>query len=631
MATSTRITRSKGESDGLSLPMRSRSTRRDTTLGRNGGTTLSTSGQEHQQQMPTQMPHPTQSPEAVPAERAVTAPMLPPGPHRPLTPCMPLPALPASSLSSSAPLFQEDGYSSTSEEESEVTFTHGRCNGTSLNQHAERTSTPTPSDYMTQGNPDASPPSSSKTHDINNEFLGTNNFFVPDGSSRQIHQIQNKVFHAGYLDNGNNAYLLELPALENMLNTGKFLMDEMSGQFYAVYGNSYQRMSTKPMLQWTWAMGELIDELAATRQAFGYTGLTGSTPPLAMGTQPTASTSQQPDDLLLRQPAPKTVQYQPPSFRLTRPTICLTRNKRIQVHHNYISAVSSLEHRLKRSDTCNIPAYEAEMSRHMTLHEGVIERVLNILKQDDYYRTLEDLPVIDELMAYDDIKLFPELYDMSTIIERVIAEADLIERQLKRPGMYPQHTDFLQNTPNLPKTNPQPASSNNSRNSSPRSSLPCGQRTPAALTSSSDAPSTPIQHTSPNPQKQHTPSKTNINPSSQSFITGEDHKRVPKSADGTWVKCSKQQHRQPDECLCFHCNLPGHLKRYCPEIPYCSICRTKGHMQDRCMNRPQKTRRTHPAGKTRDQQKRKDDLPQSSSHVNMCLQCRGNHHTANCT
>ena len=71
------------------------------------------------------------------------------------------------------------------------------------------------------------------------------------------------------------------------------------------------------------------------------------------------------------------------------------------------------------------------MSRHMTLHEDVLERVLNILQQDDYYRTLEDLPVIDELMAYDDIKLFPELYDMSTIIERVTAEADLIERQLR--------------------------------------------------------------------------------------------------------------------------------------------------------------------------------------------------------
>ena len=441
MSTSTRITRSKGESEGLSLPMRTRPTRRDAASGRNGGTALSTPGWEQHQQMPTQTPHLTQSPEAASAERTATAPMLPPGPHRPLTPHMPLPASPASSPHSSTPLFKEDRYSSTSEEESEmdkVTFIHGKNNGTFLNHQAKRpTSTPTPSDYTTQGDPDASPSNLFKSSDIGNEFLGTNNFFMPDGSNRRIHQIDNKVFHAGYLENGNNAYLLELPALENMLNTRKFLMDEMSGQFYAAYGNSYQRMSTKPMLRQAWVTGDLIDELAATRQAFRYTGLAGSTPPLATGTQPTASTSRQPDDLLPRQPAPKTVQYQPPSFKLTRPMTHLTINERIQVHHNYISAVSSLEHkkdlitRLKRSDTHNIPAYEAEMSHHMTLHEDVLERILNILKQDDYYRTLEDLPVIDDLTAYDDIRLFPELYDTSTIIERVTAKADLIKRQLR--------------------------------------------------------------------------------------------------------------------------------------------------------------------------------------------------------
>ena len=84
MSTSTRITRSKGESDGLSLPMRMRPTRRDTTSGRNEGTALSTpgnTGRDQQQQMPTQTPHLTQSPEAASAERTATAPMLPPGPH----------------------------------------------------------------------------------------------------------------------------------------------------------------------------------------------------------------------------------------------------------------------------------------------------------------------------------------------------------------------------------------------------------------------------------------------------------------------------------------------------------------------------------------------------------------------
>ena len=108
--------------------------------------------------MPTQTPHLTQLPEAASAERTTTAPMLPPGPHRPLTPSMPLPASPTSSPHSSAFLFKEDRYSSTSEEESEmdeVTFTHSKTNGTFSDCHAKRpTSTPTPSDYTTQGDPD---------------------------------------------------------------------------------------------------------------------------------------------------------------------------------------------------------------------------------------------------------------------------------------------------------------------------------------------------------------------------------------------------------------------------------------------------------------------------------------------
>ena len=126
--------------------------------------------------------------------------------------------------------------------------------------------------------------------------------------------------------------------------------------------------------------------------------------------------------------------------------------------------------------------------------------------------------------------------------------------------MYLQHIDLPPTTPNLPKAKPQPTSSNNSNNSSPQSLLPCGQRTPAASTNSLDAPSSQTPYTSPHPHKQHTPSKTDINRSSQFFITEENQQRVPKLADGTRVKHSKQQTRQPDECLCFHCNLPGHLK-----------------------------------------------------------------------
>ena len=114
MSTNTRITRSKGESDGLSLPMRTRPTRKETISGKDRGTALNTTsnaGLDQHQQTPTQMPQLlTQLPQANPVRRMETsAPMLPSGPHRPLTPCMPLPASPTSGSQPSqlsAPLFK---------------------------------------------------------------------------------------------------------------------------------------------------------------------------------------------------------------------------------------------------------------------------------------------------------------------------------------------------------------------------------------------------------------------------------------------------------------------------------------------------------------------------------------------
>ena len=130
-------------------------------------------------------------------------------------------------------------------------------------------------DYSTQVGSDQAAP---QNEHIPKEFHGTNNYLIPDGTDHRIHDIQKKTFLPGYLENGNNTYLVELPDLKEMLRTERFLMDKMSGQFYAIYSNSYQCMSTCPRLNALWEKAELLDELTETRHAFGYAGLAGPTP-----------------------------------------------------------------------------------------------------------------------------------------------------------------------------------------------------------------------------------------------------------------------------------------------------------------------------------------------------------------
>ena len=263
----------------------------------------------------------------------------------------------------------------------------------------------------------------------------------------------------------------------------------------------------------------------------------------------TACTGDLIPDLTTQKPPPKTVPYQPLSFNLDRPTKCLTKKERLEVHHNYISTVSNLEHkkdlinRLKRSGPHNIPTYEAEMTCHMALYHDVLGRIHAILKQDDYFRTLEQLPTIDGLHAYDDIQLFPELFDTPAVIERITIEANLIEKQLKRSGMYPlpwtpipltsgfiprpssTFWSIMPAAPPLATEEAKPPQTPQSQESLLGSSIPCGQGTPSA--------------TSWQPSGQSDDSTSRQ--ASEATVHNTPEEKIPKSLNGEGVKNSRKQ------------------------------------------------------------------------------------------
>ena len=140
-------------------------------------------------------------------------------------------------------------------------------------------------------------------------------------------------------------------------------------------------------------------------------------------------------ELMNQSPHPRTVEYLEPSFSLERPVCRLERDERLEVHNNFISAISNkmhkvdLIHRLK-SEPHNSAHYQEQLNQQLTRHDDVIHHLVDIMKTDDYFRRTEDLPQIDPLMAHEEIARFPELFDVHEAISRVATEVDILERHM---------------------------------------------------------------------------------------------------------------------------------------------------------------------------------------------------------
>ena len=93
-----------------------------------------------------------------------------------------------------------------------------------------------------------------------NQNLGTlynQDFFVADTTGRRLSQILHKSNYPYPLPNGHSALQLRLPDLLIYLKTDTYLMDVHTGEHYAVYSDRIQKMSVTPKLYSAWGYRQL--------------------------------------------------------------------------------------------------------------------------------------------------------------------------------------------------------------------------------------------------------------------------------------------------------------------------------------------------------------------------------------
>ena len=172
----------------------------------------------------------------------------------------------------SGPLFTEDRLSTSSSSDQEVdniTRTQTQLETSTLVM-SPRPRSSAIVDCSTQRDPDQ--PAYSPLSGLACEqhlILNTHNYQLPGGSGRRIYDHPAFQHQSFMLGNGHAAYQIKLENLEAVLKTNLFLMDRLTGQFYAVYEDSYRQMATTPKLLQPWQSGQLIAKLDETWLQFG--------------------------------------------------------------------------------------------------------------------------------------------------------------------------------------------------------------------------------------------------------------------------------------------------------------------------------------------------------------------------
>ena len=193
-----------------------------------------------------------------------------------------------------------------------------------------------PANTNTDSDPSNLDPVLEQVSDTNsNHNLGTlynQDFFFADTTGRRLSQIPNKSNYPYPLPNGHSALQLRLPDLLIYLKTDTYLMDVNTGEHYAIYSNRIQKMLVTPKLYSAWGYRQLLHTIQSDALRFGVnspqpstSGVSQKVSTISGPTEPSpVSHYTQPPASLCR---PTIIKYEPPAFSLETPMQMLTRDE----------------------------------------------------------------------------------------------------------------------------------------------------------------------------------------------------------------------------------------------------------------------------------------------------------------
>ena len=451
MSSNSRMTRSKGPAEEVSLPP----TRMRKDVSTVNGEKDKAQGQVQANVQSQQRSTDTPSPFARPGSRAGTSTMPASEAGMQLASSNPfarpdscagfVPPKPTSSHSSSlspmsGPLFQEDINTSVSWD----------LVDTDTDTEVANINSPSTHQTVTNKNcADSSNESQNNTVGLNHQLktLGNQDFFVADTMGRRLSQIADKSSYPSLLPNGNTALQLRLPDLLIYLKTDTYLIDVKSGHHYAMYHNRIEKMSVMPKLYAAWPYRQLLQTIHDDAVHFGV----NSPEPTTSGPSAPALQHLSPIEDVVpvqgeQQPSPckpTIVKYELPNFSLQVPKQMFTRAERNQVLQNHVvaanatfSKVTVLED-LIQQEPHNAAHYKEVQRIQKNQHIQVAIKLQHMLEADDKLRKTAGLPTLDLPEHLWTVRNMDTAHIREQDFMAISVEVEVLCQQLKGKGVYP--------------------------------------------------------------------------------------------------------------------------------------------------------------------------------------------------